>query len=96
MPVYYIWVAHGEGSMSESGYEYGTSSASAISKNLGFRWMVYDLVGLHFEAPPPSSYDHAYANKEPNYDARTFYDLLGEDQQLYSVCDFASPSYTMA
>lgn len=95
MPVYYIWVAHGEGSMSESGYEYGTSSANAISKNLGFRWMVYDLVGLHFEAPPPSSYDHAFANKEPNYDARTFYDLLGEDQQLYSVCDFASPLYTM-
>lgn len=65
MPAYYILVAHGEGSMSEFGYEYSSLSSSAIGKNLGLRGMVYDFNGPHFEASP-SSHDHDYANEQPD------------------------------
>lgn len=44
--------------------------------NLGFGGVVYVLVGPHFEAPLPSSYDHDIGDEQPNQEARVFYDLL--------------------
>lgn len=90
-----MWVAHADGSMSVSGYDYGSSSLSAMGDNLSFRGVVYDVCGPHFEDPPTSS-DHDFVDEEPNKDTRAFYDLLiQEDQKLYSYYNFASPLYTM-
>ena len=57
--------------------------------------MVYDVVGPHLETSPPCSSHHDYAEEEPNEEARSFYDLLSqEDQQLYPGCNFVSPLST--
>ena len=97
MPAYYIWAAHGEQTIPEHGYEFGSSSGISSGEHLGFRGMVYDVAGPHLETSPPCSSHHDYAEEEPNEEARVFYDLLNqEDQQLYPGYDGASPLYTTA
>ena len=79
MHAYYIWAGHGEGTISDSGYEYGSSSGIPSGEIVGFRGMIYEVAGPHLEASPPCSRHHDYAEEEPNEEARVFYDLLSEE-----------------
>lgn len=45
---------------------------------LGFRGLVYDVVGLNFEVTHESPYDHKFTNEQCNLDARAFYDLFSQ------------------
>lgn len=58
---YSIWTSYVESSLSISEYyEYANLSSSGIDHgNLGFREVIYDVVGLHFETPNQSTYYHA-------------------------------------
>lgn len=47
IPIYYIWMIHGESSMFVFSYEYGNSCSSSMNDNLDFRRKKYNVVGPH-------------------------------------------------
>lgn len=83
IPIYYIWMIHGESSMFVFSYEYGNSCSSSMNDNLDFRRKKYNVVGPHYEALSEYLQGHDFIDEQLNLDTKAFYDLLRqEDQEL--------------
>ena len=64
------------------GSEYGGSSSSVPQQdNLGFRDVIYDVVGQYLEPGSQSLHQFESAPEEPNLVAQSFYDLLRLEDQ---------------